>query len=73
MTANQSLKPITTRINEKGNLEIGGCDTVELADKYGTPLYVYDEATIRTIANEYKHAVCGKGFYDQSYRKNHGF
>ena len=56
MTANQSLKPITTKINEKGHLEIGGCDLVELADKYGTPLYVYDEATIRTIAKEYKEA-----------------
>ena len=56
MTANQSLKPITTKINEKGHLEIGGCDLVELADKYGTPLYVYDEETIRTIAKEYKEA-----------------
>ena len=55
-TANQSLKPITTKINRNGNLEIGGCDLVELAQKYGTPLYVFDEATIRTIAKEYKKA-----------------
>ena len=55
-TANQSIKPVTTKINNKGHIEIGGCDTVELAEKYGTPLYVYDETTIRTIANQYKDA-----------------
>ena len=55
-TANQSLKPVTTKINSEGNLEIGGCDLVKLAEKYGTPLYVFDETTIRTIANEYKNA-----------------
>ena len=32
-------------INEKGHLTIGGCDTVELAKEYGTPLYVLDENT----------------------------
>lgn len=56
MTANQNIKPITTKINENGHLEIGGCDLVELAEKYGTPLYVFDEETIRTIANQYKNA-----------------
>lgn len=56
MTANQSIKPVTIKINENGHLEIGGCDLVELAEKYGTPLYVFDEKTIRTIANEYKTA-----------------
>ena len=56
MTANQNIKPITTKINENGHLEIGGCDLVDLAEKYGTPLYVFDEETVRTIANEYKNA-----------------
>ncbi|WP_028987297.1 diaminopimelate decarboxylase [Thermicanus aegyptius] len=37
----------TSRINQWGHLEIGGCDTVYLAEKYGTPLIVYDEALIR--------------------------
>lgn len=55
-TANQSLKPITAKINNKSHIEIGGCDLVDLAQKYGTPLYVFDETTIRTIANEYKNA-----------------
>ena len=34
-------------INEKGHLTIGGCDTVELAETYGTPLYVMNEEVIR--------------------------
>jgi len=33
--------------NEKGNLEIGGVDALELAQEYGTPLYVLDEMRIR--------------------------
>lgn len=35
------------KVNEKGHLEIGGCDTIDLAKKYGTPLYVVDENEIR--------------------------
>lgn len=34
----------TMRVNEAGRLEIGGCDTVELAERFGTPLYLLDEA-----------------------------
>ncbi len=55
-STNQNLKPITTRINQAGNLEIGGCDLVELTEKYGTPLYVLDETTIRSICHDYKKA-----------------
>lgn len=55
-STNQSLKPLTTKINEAGNLEIGGCDLIGLAEKYGTPLYVLDEETIRKICKDYKNA-----------------
>lgn len=55
-STNQSLKPLTTKINDAGNLEIGGCDLISLAEKYGTPLYVLDEATIRNICKDYKNA-----------------
>lgn len=55
-STNQFLKPLTTKRNEAGNLEIGGCDLVELAEKYGTPLYVIDEATLRSICADYKKA-----------------
>ena len=43
----------TQLINELGHLEIGGCDTVELAKQFGTPLYVMDEAHIRDICRQY--------------------
>jgi len=58
-STNQSIKPITTKVNEAGNLEIGGCDLVELAQKYATPLYVIDETTLRSICKEYKQAFSG--------------
>lgn len=54
MSTNQSIKPITAEWKE--NLTIGGCDTVELVKKYGTPLYVIDEATLRSICSDYKEA-----------------
>ncbi len=56
MSVNQSLKPITTGVNNKGNITIGGCDLVDLAQKYGTPLYIIDEATLRGICKDYKNA-----------------
>ncbi len=55
-STNQSLKPLTTKINDSGNIEIGGCDLVELAEKYGTPLYVLDEHTVRSVCRDYKAA-----------------
>lgn len=36
-STNQFQKPITTKINDAGNIEIGGCDLVSLAEKYSTP------------------------------------
>ena len=48
--------------NEKGHLTIGGCDTVELAKEYGTPLYVLDETTIRNTIRSYVSSF--KKFYD---------
>ena len=53
---NQLLKPVTAIVNSAGNLEIGGCDIVKLAEKYSTPLYVLDEATIRAVCSDYKKA-----------------
>ena len=44
-------------INEKGNLCIGGMDTVELAKKHGTPLYVMDEDRIRERCRTYMTAM----------------
>ncbi|AND41303.1 MULTISPECIES: diaminopimelate decarboxylase [Cytobacillus] len=44
----------TMKVNEKGHLEIGGMDTVDLAGQFGTPLYVYDVALIRERARGFK-------------------
>lgn len=43
----------TSKINDQGHLEIGGCDTVELAKQFGTPLFVYDEDFIREKSRSY--------------------
>lgn len=42
------------QINEKGHLSIGGCDTVQLAEQFGTPLYVMDENQIRSNCRRYQ-------------------
>lgn len=42
------------RVNRRGRLEIGGCDTVELSRRFGTPLYVLDEALIRRNCAMYR-------------------
>ena len=44
-------------VNEKGHLCIGGMDTVELAKKHGTPLYVMDEDRIRERCRTYMTAM----------------
>ena len=44
-------------INEKGHLEIGGVDTIDLVRDFKTPLYVIDESLIREKCKEYKDAV----------------
>ena len=54
MGINQQIKPITTE--RTTNLKIGGCDLVDLSEKYGTPLYVIDEESLRGICREYKEA-----------------
>ena len=53
---NQNIKPLNTKINEKGNLEISGCDLTELAKEYKTPLYVMDKNTLLKMAQDYKDA-----------------
>ncbi|MDN3016644.1 diaminopimelate decarboxylase [Paenibacillus sp. BSR1-1] len=44
----------TTGVNKNGNLEIGGVDALELAQQFGTPLYVYDVALMRERARGFK-------------------
>lgn len=42
--------PIGTHLNERGRLEVGGCDVLELAAEFGTPAYVYAEDDMRSRA-----------------------
>ena len=50
---NVDLFPFGTEVNKLGNLSVGGNDITSLASQYGTPLYVYDEPTIRTMARQF--------------------
>ena len=46
----------TSKVNEKGNLSIGGVDTVELVKEFKTPLYVMDQELIETTIDKMKEA-----------------
>jgi diaminopimelate decarboxylase len=54
LSPNQSLRPLTSRINSRGHLEIGGCDVVELVRQFGSPLYILDEWTLRRACQLYR-------------------
>ena len=51
------LFPDTARVSADNHLSIGGCDLVSLASEYGTPLYVYDAATILARAGAFREAL----------------
>jgi diaminopimelate decarboxylase len=48
------LFPINTTVNDNGHLVIGGCDATVLAAEFGTPLYIYDESTLRARCREFR-------------------
>jgi diaminopimelate decarboxylase len=48
--------PAGSRVNEHGHLEIAGCDVVELAERFGTPAYIYAEDDMRQRARKYVRA-----------------
>ena len=48
--------PVSTVVNDRGHLSVGGCDLVDLAAEFGTPLYVYDEATLQAQADGFSGA-----------------
>jgi diaminopimelate decarboxylase len=45
--------PVRTAVARDGHVHVGAHDLVELAERHGTPLYVYDAATIRASLREY--------------------
>jgi diaminopimelate decarboxylase len=60
MAATQQLShvlPLGSRVNARGHLEVGGCDTVELAREFGTPAFVIAEDDIRARARAFLEAL----------------
>jgi diaminopimelate decarboxylase len=55
-----TLLPATTTVDRAGRVAVGGVDLVDLADRFGTPLYVYDEAELRERCRAYA-AAFGSG------------
>src|SRR5207244_7658609 len=48
--------PLGSRLSERGRLEVGGCDTIELAREFGTPAYVVAEEDLRSRARAFLQA-----------------
>ncbi len=53
MLATQQVLPPSASVTADGNLSIGGCDLVALAEEFGTPLVIYDEHHLRATARAY--------------------
>ncbi len=51
------ILPETARRDESGQLWTGGVPLPRLAEQYGTPLYLYDVATIRAAIAAYRHGL----------------
>ncbi|HEY2632019.1 MAG TPA: diaminopimelate decarboxylase [Solirubrobacteraceae bacterium] len=56
--------PLGSRLNERGRVEVGGCDTIELAREFGTPAYVVAEDDLRTRARTFVQAGIQAGHDD---------
>ena len=48
----RNLLPDTAVVGPDGRLSIGGCDLLGLAERFGTPLFVYDEVHLRARCRE---------------------
>ncbi|HYN89704.1 MAG TPA: diaminopimelate decarboxylase [Ardenticatenaceae bacterium] len=57
MASLSDLLPASARRDGAGRLVIGGCSVVDLSEEYGTPLYLYDQATLDTALAEYRTAL----------------
>lgn len=57
------LLPDTAEVSAQGHLHLGGCDLVDLAAEFGTPLFVYDEAHLRARCREAVSAFDGGAAY----------
>src|SRR5713101_4228594 len=63
-TSLSNVFPLGSRCNERGRLEVGGCDTIELAREFGTPAYVVAEDDLRARAHAFVQAGHDAGHGD---------
>ena len=65
--------PDTAQVNAKGQLVIGGCNSLDLASQYGTPVYVLDETTLRDRCRSFirefqkRHDACRVSYACKAY------
>ncbi|MGH2904876.1 MAG: diaminopimelate decarboxylase family protein, partial [Solirubrobacteraceae bacterium] len=60
-TSLSNVFPLGSRLNERGRLEVGGCDAIELAKEFGTPAYVVAEDDLRARARAFVQAAAEAG------------
>ena len=61
----QEIFPVTADLNSSGEITIAGCSITELAKEFGTPLYIYDEETIRQMCRQFT------GGFSEVYERSH--
>jgi diaminopimelate decarboxylase len=67
MASTQALShvyPLGTRINDAGHIEVGGCDLLDIAERFGTPAYVVAEDDLRARARSFVTAFEAAGHTD---------
>src|ERR1700760_3674873 len=60
MSSLSHVYPLGSRVNERGHLELGGCDAVRLARDFGTPVYVVVEDDLRSRARAFADALSAR-------------
>jgi diaminopimelate decarboxylase len=63
-TALSHVFPLGSCVNERGHIEVGGCDAIELAREFGTPAYVVAEDDLRVRARAFVQAARDAGWED---------
>jgi diaminopimelate decarboxylase len=63
-TSLSDVFPLGSRLSERGRLEVGGCDMIELAREFGTPAYVVADDDLRSRARAFIAAGQNEGHAD---------
>jgi diaminopimelate decarboxylase len=57
LSPNQQLLPLSARLTSDSTLEISGCNVVDLVERFGSPLYILDEETLRQACRQYRQSL----------------